>query len=315
MSGVEEFYNSKQKERYLASRENEYQKIRNIAKVFFSASKKSEEMLDKDCSNFTVREILDMYSAYASRSWEHLLNFNSQLKIYTSWCLKEQLVKDNQNHYAEIDKDELYQCLNLGLKDELFITRKELEKNIKLDNPVNVSDQFLCLAIFEGLGGMGYKDFIDLRPEQFHDGKVFLSDRELEVSELLIDKAIDAANIYDKYNEEGPMKIGYKRDDPSVVKDSSNVYTPLSPERNIKKIQRRLERITDVMGSSYGYVSLRNSGRVDMIQKFMKEDNSDDIKETYNKHRDEIEYRYGKLQRLSRWIEEYRKFFSLKPSE
>ena len=303
------FYNAAQKERYFKVREHEYQMIRSIGKVFFNVSSEYEYKLDKDCCNFTVKEILNMYSAYASRSWEHLLNFNSQLKIYTEWCLKENLVTDNQNHYAEIDKDEMYQCLNLGLKDEMFITRKELEKTIKTERLPNVSDQFLCLAFFEGIGGLGYKDFINLMPEQFHDGKVFLSDRELTVSDLLTEKAIEAADIYDKYSFEGPLKVGYKKEDPSIVKDSANVFTPLTPERNLKKMHRRITRIEDLIGKSYGYVSLKNSGRVDMIQKLMVKNNTDDIRETYNKYKDEIEYRYGKLQRISRWIEEYNRFF------
>ena len=302
-------YNASQKERYFATRENDYQMIRSIGKVFFSAASEYENKLNKDCSNFTVKEILNMYSAYASRSWEHLLNFNSQLKIYTAWCLKENLVADNQNHYAEIDKDEMYKCLNLGLKDEMFITRKELEKAIKTDKIPNVSDQFLCLAFFEGLGGLGYKDFINLMPNQFHDGKVFLSDRELEVSELLTEKAIEAADTYDKYSYEGVLRVGYKKEDPSIVKDSANVFTPLTPERNLKKMHRRITRIEGLMGKAYGYVSLKNSGRVYMLQELMKRDKSDDIRETYNRHKDEIEYRYGKLQRVSRWIEEYRRFF------
>lgn len=308
-SSTVKFYNAEQKERYFATRESEYQMIRSIGRVFFGAASEYETMLDKDCCNFTTREILNMYSAYATRSWEQLLNFNSQLKIYTEWCLKEHLVKDNQNHYAEIDKDEMYKCLNLGLKNEMFITRKELEKTIKQNKISNVSDQFLCLAFFEGLGGLGYKDFINLMPDQFKDGKVILSDRELPVSDLLTKLAIEAADEYNKYDQGKVLKMGYKKDDPSVVKDSCNVCTPLTPERNIKKIHRRISRIEDAYGKEYGYVSLKNSGRVDMIITLMKEDNSTDIRATYNKHRDDIEFRYGKLQRISRWIDEYKRFF------
>ena len=92
-----------------------------------------------------------MYASYSSRSWEHLLNFNSQLKIYTNWCLKENLVKDNQNHYEELDKNAMYNCLNIGLKEQMVVSRKELEKTV-MKIP-NVSDQFLALAFFEGFGG------------------------------------------------------------------------------------------------------------------------------------------------------------------
>ena len=304
------FYNPMQKERYFVAREAEYQKIRLVCRVFFNASSEYERRLDKDCCNFTVSEILDMYSGYSSRAWETLLNFNSQLKLYTEWCMKENLVTDGQNHYAEIDKNELYGCLNIGLKDELFVTREELERKIKVDaKPENVSDQFLCLAFFEGLGGLGYKDFINLMPDQFHDGKVFLEDRTLEVSDLLIEKAHAAAETYEKYSVDGDLlRAGYDKNNPCVIKGSANVTSDNTPERNIHRMHRRIVRLETELGKKFGYVSLKNSGRVDMIKRFMKEDNSEDIRKTYNDHKEEIEIRYGKLQRIARWIEEYKKF-------
>jgi len=164
------FYNQAQKERYFEEREKTYRKIRTVCKVFFNISRPFEEELAKDCSNFTSTEILNMYASCLTRSWEQLLNFNSQLKIYTAWCIKESLVEDNQNHYEEIDKNDMYHCLNLGLKESMYISRDELEKFIKGNQILNPSDQFLVLALYEGLGGLEYKDLRDLMPDQFKDG-------------------------------------------------------------------------------------------------------------------------------------------------
>lgn len=300
------YYNHEQKERYFNERETSYQKIRLIMRTFFNITKEYEEKLDKDCSNFTSTEILNMYSSCSTRSWEQLLNFNSQLKIYTAWCIKENLVCDNQNHYEEIDKNDMYQCLNLGLKDKMILTRKELEKGI-MQMP-NVSDQFLALAIFEGLGGPGYKDFYHLELSQFKNNIVKLDGRELEVSTMLIERAKESAEEYQKYNMDGPMRTGYRLDDTSVIKDSSNAFSD-SLYKNTRRIQRRLVALEDTYGKAYGYVGLRNSGRIDMIKRLMKEDNSKDIRETYERHKAEIENRYGKLQRIFRWIEEYKQFF------
>jgi hypothetical protein len=304
-----QFYNHDWKERYFDARENEYQSIRLIGRTFFNITKPFEEELNKDCSNFTVKEILNMYSACLTRSWEQLLNFNSQLKIYTNWCLKENLVKDNQNHYAELGKEEIYQCLNLGLKEKMVITRDELEKMVKSDEIPNPSDQFLCLAFFEGLGGLGYKDFLNLMPNQFVKDKVILSDRELIVSKLLIAKALESADTYDKFSKEKKLKVGYSKTDPSVVKDSSNCYSELTPERNIKKMHRRIERLEKEYGKAYGYVGLKNSGRIDMINRLIMQDNNNDVRQVYEKHKEDIEYRYGKLQRIFRWLEENKQFF------
>lgn len=300
------FYNYEQKERYFAERENTYRKIRLVMRTFFNITKEYEEMLDKDCSNFTTTEILNMYSSCSTRSWEQLLNFNSQLKIYTAWCIKESLVLDNQNHYEEIDKNDMYQCLNLGLKEKMVLTRKELEAGI-LQFP-NVSDQFLALAFFEGFGGAGYKDFYQLMPEQFKGNTVHLRDRDLTVTTMLTERALEAAAEYRKFNMEGPLRTGYRADDPSVMKDSSNAYTD-TLFKNTRRIQKRIARLETEYGKAYGYVGLRNSGRIDLIKRYMKEDNSSDIRETYERHKEMIEHRYGRLQRIYRWIEEYAQFF------
>lgn len=302
-----EFYNQEQKERYIASRELEYLDIRKICRVFFKATRAHEEKLQKDCSTFTSKEILNMYSSYATRSWEQLLNFNSQLKIYTRWCLKESLVPDNQNHYEELDKGDMYKCLNLGLKESMVITRKELEKEItKFSNP---SEKFLALAFFEGLGGLGYKDFFELLPAQFADGKVKLSDRELTVSNLLINSAYESAAEYNKYSQDGQKRSGYLKTDPYVIKESANSSGVFNTNKLICIIQRRVRVMENTYGKAYGYVGLRSSGRIDMIKSFMKKDESTDIRGTYERHKTEIEYRYGKLQRVYRWIEENKQFF------
>lgn len=299
------FYNHNQKERFFTERENTYLKIRLIMRTFFNSTKEYEEKLEKDCSCFTTKEILNMYSSYATRSWEYLLNFNSQLKIYTSWCIKENLVPDNQNHYEEIDKKDIYDCLNIGLKKNMILTRKEIERAIT--SFPNISDQFLILALFEGIGGVGFGDFYELNISNFNGNVVKLKDRELVISTKLSEMAKESADEYQKYNYDGPLRTGYRADDDSIVKDSSNAFTD-SEARNTKKIQRRISAIESIYGKAFGYVGLKNSGRIDMLRRLMKEDCSDDIRATYDKHKDEIERRYGKLQRIYRWIEEYNEF-------
>lgn len=301
-----EFYNHEQKERFFGEREHDYTRIRFIMRTFFNATKKYEERLGKDCSCFTVTEILNMYSSYATRSWEYLLNFNSQLKIYTSWCIKEDLVPDNQNHYEEIDKNDVYNCLNLGLKESMILTRSELEK--KLEQIPNVSDQFMVLAFFEGIGGVAFSDFYNLDMTSIKGNTIKLKGRELEVSDLLISLARESSDEYRKFNMEGPLRTGYRADDLCIVKDSSNAFTDSEP-RNTRKIQRRIAILESMYGKAFGYVGLKNSGRIDMLKRLMAEDGSTDVRETYNRHKDEIETRYGKLQRIFRWVDEYKAFF------
>lgn len=302
-----EFYNHDWKERYFSERENTYRSIRSIGRVFFNITKEYEEKLAKDCCNFTTTEILNMYASCSTRSWEQLLNFNSQLKIYTAWCIKESLVDDNQNHYEEIDKHDLYNCLNLGLKETMILTRDEIEKEI--EKFPNVSDQFLVLAFFEGLGGPKYRDFYHLDMSQFKGNVLDLGYRKITVSKKLIAKAEESSETYNKYDGDKILKVGYRKDDPYVLKDTCNAFTD-SDDRNIRKVHRKIALLEERYGKAFGYVGLRNSGRIDMLKRLMKEDGCKDIRQTYSKHKEEIENRYGKLQRVFRWIEEYQQFFA-----
>lgn len=301
-----EFYNHEQKERYLSEREATYRMIRSIAKTFFNITKEYEEKLAKDCSNFTVKEILNMYASCSTRSWEQLLNFNSQLKIYTNWCIKESLVVDNQNHYEELDKTDMYNCLNLGLKETMIVTRKELEKAVS--KMINPSEQFLALAFFEGFGGAKYKDFYNLTMDKFNGNTVNLGNRQLTVSSLLVEKAKESAEEYIKYNEAGPLRSGYRVGDPCVIKDSCNAFTD-TELKNVRRIQRKITAMEDRYGKAFGYVGLRNSGRIHLIKEFMKKDQCYDVRATYENHKAEMENRYGKLQRIYRWVDEYGMFF------
>lgn len=301
-------YNPDQKERYLKSRECQYSKIRLIDGSFFNFTEQFERSLDKDCCNFTSPEILTLYSSFCSRSWETLLNFNSQLKLYTAWCLKESLVNDHQNHYEEINQKALYCCLNIGLKNSMVISRDELEKAIRtFPNP---SDKFLALALFEGLGGAEFKDFYYLLPNQFVGGKVLLPGRILIVSPLLKELAIESAEEYNKYSYDSQKRMGYRKTDPSIIKDSANVYAnTMDLKVHMRKIQRRISMLQSEYGMAFSYAGLRNSGRINMLNTLMASDKyCNGPRDTFLKHRDAIEYRYGKLQRFSRWVKENEQF-------
>ena len=302
----EEYYNNQTKQRFLDERERSYADIRKIMRPYFNITKNYEEKFDRDCSAFTRMEILDMYASMGTRSWERLLNMNSQLKYYASWSIREGLVPDNQNHYEELDKKDLYSCINIGLKQQLVITREKLEGNLNSFN--NISDAFLVLAVFEGIDGPNHSDFFDLTTEQFKDGKVYLpNNRVITVSNKLTELARESSEEYTFYRVGGSERK-YKENDPRIIKDVNNSGEIISPEQNQQKIYRKLARVGREYGKAYSFVGLKNSGRLDMLQRLMKEDDSTDPRETYNKHEKEFTERYGELQRIYRWLEEYKPY-------
>ncbi len=301
-----------QKTRYLKNREKTIGQMSdsalNVINYIFDMAEPLEDYLNKDCSTFTIQEIKDLYSSILSRSANSLRTLNAQLNQYTAWCISQNLVPGNQNNYAILTLEDLKNSLNQKLVDSMVISRKELEKTIDLFD--NVSDAFLCLAIFEGLGGLKFSDFHGLTMDNFDGNIVKLQHRQLKVSSKLIALAEDSSKTFAKYGNEKVLKHGYKISDPCIIKYSSNAQKEPSVEFTQRMIQTRLYRLEEDYGMAFSYAGLRNSGRIDYIKKLMKKagDATLDYSKLITSHREEIENRYGSLQSVSRWLSENEKY-------
>lgn len=304
-------YNAEQKERFLTAREYQNLNIRKLMNTFWKISEPFENAYGKDCSNFTTQEISEMYSSILTHSLQWLYNFNSQMQIYTSWCLSQNLIIDNQNHYNELTKKELALFVNVASKDARIISKDDLLS--LLPTIPNVSDQFLALAIFEGLGGNQFADFYNLTMDSFDGNNVTVGERTLHVSDKLVALAKKSANEYEKYDKyphRQALQRGYKHSDESIIKDSANAGEP-TPARNQRKIYMRLYKLEQDFGVALGYNGLHNSGRIDMIKSLMIKDQETDIKKVIEQHKSEIEYRYGNLhENWSIWLNEYQKYMT-----
>lgn len=300
-------YNAIQKERYLKARtEDGFTSIRRSSQFFFAITETMEERLDKDCSCFTVTEIKDMYASFMSHSIDSLKTINSQLKNYTSWCIKENLVPDNQNHYFELDDKEFYEALDRSLIDIMFISREDLLK--LLPRIPNVSDQFLVLALFEGLYGKHFSDFHELTMAQFEGNRVDLGERTLEVSDKLLELAEESAHEYTRYDYDRVALRGYRKTDPSIIKYGDNAKADVTEKRTMRNIQARLAKLEEEFGKVIGFYCLRNSGRVDFIKRKIAESGNTNLEEVFYANRDSFEYRYGAVKPISRWLKDNEKF-------
>ena len=184
-----------------------------------------------------------------------------------------------------------------------MFTRKELEKEV--EKMPNASDRFLTLALFEGIGWDRYRDFLYLTADQFGPEEVMLpSGRRLCVSQLLVEEAKRAAEEYCIRDDAGTVTEEYRSGDRYVIKDMPGEHTQ-TLEDNLKKMTKRLAALTDRYGERYTYAILKGSGRIAFIKNCMEEDGSTNVMETCNRHRDEMEYRYGRMMHEERWLEEH----------
>lgn len=148
----------------------------------FRKTEPYEEKFNKDCSQFTKEEILDMYSDFKAKSVHVLLNYNVILKAYCAYK-KYYHNMETEIAYNEITTDMLKPCVS---KDKNKILSREEVTEIE-DQLYNWTDRAIVEALFEGLSGNSMRDLIGLNANMinhedkeliFPDGRIFnLTDR------------------------------------------------------------------------------------------------------------------------------------------
>lgn len=288
--------------------------FKSAATIYFNQAEPVERMYNKDLCDFNIVEIIDLYKYVCTSSVESLLMMNSFLKRYTYFCMESNRVQDGINHYEEVTNDVVISCINKVLLEDKITTRAQLLKTIgELQNP---SERFIMLATFEGLAGVGFTDLVDIYPEQFSKYKVKLrSGRELDISKELYNFAIESADEYMYYPEdardERHSQFSFREDDRRVLKDLYNVKNSASEERqklNLANKLRRINRRLQVKAYSYGH--LVESGRIDLINRTMREQKEPDPRKALRLCKDEMELRYGELQAVGRFIKKYERFLA-----
>ena len=250
----------------------------------------------KDCSEFNIYEIKELFLRMNTISLSGLYNYNNHLKRYTDWCIRQKLTSSKKNHYTKMNKNTLCCLIDQKAKNERILSREELLNEIK--KIPNVCDQFLVLAIFEGIGERNSfaDDFCELSLANFDGNKVYLKNRTLNVSDKSIELAQKSSEEYNKYDSKGNlMQRGFKENDKRILKDSINTAHN-DKVHKARNIATRLIRLEKEFGPAFRYGALRDSGEIELLKSFIREDNNCDIYEAYLNHKEEYDNRYGKPQ-------------------
>ena len=295
------YFNEEFKMQYL--NENEYRNvnIKNTVDLLFRRIANTEELLGKDLYDFSTEEILGYYKYLLTPSLESLMVMNNQYKLYTAYALKRGLIRDNQNHYAEIDNEILKTCVYMGLAKSKIISRQELLDILNSSFVENVSDKVIALALFEGIAGKELTELTHLEPTDINKKNNTVSlygGRKLKISQKLVDWCLESAGEYNYYNSMSKMSNkSYLSTDTRVIKRLSNSTIDNDLQRH-KTINRRLDHLIDITGcNAFGVGSLRESGRLDMIKDLMETGVS--LHDTFKNK--EMIYRYGRVTSIKRY--------------
>ncbi len=266
-------YNQKLKERYRKEKESYTTVSAYYFSSLFKRTEPFEEELDKDASNFTTYEIINMYKTLAIMSLDTIATMNSNLSMYTQWCIQENLVNDYQNHYLEITRDMMASFVNKLAMDKKVVSREQvLDWCQQLPNP---SDSFCLLGLFEGIRGGGYLEIALAKIEDFHDN-IFTAynGREIKVSSTLIEYAKQSNETIEYQSISRNMEKEVNLiENGRIIKDYPNVRRTESLPVLRRRTQSRLARIFNYMGI-LEYMNgndIRMSGVIEMINFRCKE--------------------------------------------
>lgn len=288
-------YNKELKKRYIEEKSMEVVLPSNYLDCQFNKVSEMEIELDKDVSNFTVYEIIEYYKMLNLSSLGSLTVMNSQFSMYTQWCLQENLVIDNQNHFLEITLENFKMCLNKALFDMRIITRQTVLSWV--EQLPNSKDQFVLLALFEGLKGKDFCELSKLRPEDIKGNIATLcTGRKIKLSDKLIDIANDCILETEYFSITG---AGVKRmtlvDRGYIIKDYPNIKDDVSEFQIGRKIYNGITRTLNYFGMSkiMSANSIAESGKIHMIKERAKELNISNKEYLYSNHIKEVEEKFN----------------------
>lgn len=280
-------YNTKRKEAFLKFKRETTELAGNL-QLCFKDAEHFEKQYGKDLCDWTAAEIIGYFKYMNTPKIKSLTTIHNMLRIYTDWCLSNQLVLDNQNHYYEITQDILIECIDKDKLKEKYITREFLLDKMKLF--LNESDKFIVLAAFEGMTSI---EMSKVRIKDFEGNLCHLPRRTIPVSDELAQIAANAAaeTSYSSYKTRNTV---FLKEAEEIIRPANNRYSHNEPTGSI--IATRYYMISKHMDLDMSLVDIKESGRMDYIRKYMKENNVTLHEMLSPSHREEMEHIYGKIQ-------------------
>lgn len=275
-------YNEELKKRFIEERESNVTLASNSLQNLFNKSEKYEEANEKDISCFSVGEILDFYKMVQTKSIDVLININSQLNTYTSWCMSRNLIPTGINNYSEITSEMLGFCVNKLAMETGILSEKQVHEIVnRMKNP---REQFLLLMLYETGKTKNLRNVFYAKIDDFNVDACKLrtvDGRKVNVSPRLCEIA-QKANAEKKYhsyiNVPDSRTAGRQRylvDRGYIYKETDTVTNDTSPAVKVNRAQIGIKKSFEILGIPK-WVSLKdfqNSGIINHIKQLATENN------------------------------------------
>lgn len=239
-------YNENMKEGFI----KDYMRSRVVAQTslysLFRKVEPYEQKLNKDCSEFTEEEILQMYKEFEARSHYVLLNYNVILKAYCAW----------EKHYHGLENDIAYENITTEMTRELIpddakrvLSREEVTE-IE-DQLYNWTDKAIIEALFEGLSGNAMCDLTGVELymiDQEHKQLVLPDGRVFDLTDRLCDLLVKAC-LEDQYVCYGKtLRVKKLLGKNKIYKERDNAHAADSEDKFFRWVYRRVMSCRNFVG-------------------------------------------------------------------
>lgn len=238
-------YNEIQKERFI----RDYLKSRVVAQTslysLFRKTEPYEQELNKDCSEFTEKEILKMYEGFKARSYYALLNYNVILKAYCAW----------KKHFYELNNDIAYEGITTDMAKSLvsedakrLLTREEI---IEIEDQLyNWSDKAIVELLFLGVAGKNMEDIYAVSSECVKGDLLVVNGKEFPLTDRLKELLPKAFAEIEIMSYGDTMRIIKVVGSGRIYKERSNARGVTSEDAKFRYFYRRIQIFRDYLGIS-----------------------------------------------------------------
>lgn len=236
-------YNESLKEGFI----KDYMRTRVVAQTslysLFRKVSPYEHKFQKDCNEFTEKEILKMYKDFQARSHNVLLNYNVILKAYSAW----------KKHYCNADNKIAYEKITTDMVKELIpedakrvLSREEvIEIEDQLYNDV---DKAIIELLFAGVAGKNMEDIYEVSEECMQGDLLIVNGKEFPLTDRLKEILPQAFSETEITSYGNTMKIVPVRGKGRIYKERSNAKGIDTDDAKFRYFYRKIQLFRNYLG-------------------------------------------------------------------
>ena len=263
-------YQNEMKEGFI----KDYMRSRVVAQTslysLFRKVEPYEEKLCKDCSQFTTKEIIEMYQEFNAKSVYVLLNYNTILKAYCAWM----------KHYHQLLNPIAYEELNTNTLKPLVA--KNANKTLSREEITEIEDQLynwtdkaIVECLWEGLSGNSMRDLVGIEENMIDhkEKQLYLPDgRVFDLTPRLYDFLINAFNEEEYLCYGDTMRVKKLIGKGKMYKERDNAYAIDSDDKFFRWVYRKVQNFRQHVGiAEMTMKNISTSGMVYYLRQGMQQ--------------------------------------------